>query len=180
MTRVLRSGSLEPLPCTHDRSACRHHCVSLQRHRRQHKKVGKATRRNARGAGDTWLSTIVGWSVGLNAAVLGWYEIARQHPSECLKVGLDLGNKWGASYPLDAFAALAVAEKRYDFAARLFGASDAQRIQSGLVPRAADHPAIRAILTAATAFSGPDVEDARRDGQGLSLEAATSLALGNG
>ena len=133
-----------------------------------------------RGAGDTWLSIIVAWSVGLNAAVLGRHEIARQHLSECLKVGLDLGNKWGASYPLDAFAALAVAEKRYDLAARLFGASDAQRIQSGLVPRAADHPAIRAILTAATEFSGPDVEDARREGQGLSLEAATSLALGNG
>lgn len=128
-------------------------------------------------AGDTWLSIIVSWSIGVNAAVLGRFDLARKHLSECLKVGLELGNRWGASYPLDAFAVLAVAEGRNELGAKLFGASDAQRIRSGLVPRAADHPAIRAILAAATEFSGPDIEDARRAGQLLSLEEATELAL---
>ena len=73
--------------------------------------------------------------------------------------------------------ALAVAEGKHDRAARLFGAADAQRIQSGLVLQAADHPAMRAILADAPEFAGSDVEAARREGRLLSLEAATELAV---
>lgn len=131
-----------------------------------------------REVGDTWLAIIVAWSVGVNAALLGKFDVAHAHLAECLQVGLDLGNKWGASYPLEAFAVLAVAERDYDRAARLFGAADAQRIRSGLVPQAADHPAMRAILAAAPDFTGPAVEAARREGQMLNLEAATALAIG--
>jgi predicted ATPase/class 3 adenylate cyclase len=131
-----------------------------------------------RRVGDTWRAIIVAWAVGVNAAVLGRFDVAHAHLGECLRVGLELGNKWGASYPLDAFAALAVAERQYDRAARLLGAADAQRIRSGLVPQAADHPAIVAILAAAPDFTGPAIEAARREGRMLSLEAATALALG--
>lgn len=131
-----------------------------------------------REAGDTWLALIIAWSVGVNAAVLGRFSVAREHLTECLQVGLDLGNRWAASYPLEAFAVLAVAEKQYERAARLYGAADAQRTRSGLVPQAADHPAIRTILTAAPDFAGPAIESARREGRMLSLEAATTLALG--
>ncbi len=131
-----------------------------------------------RSIGDTWQVVIIAWAVGVNAAVLARFDVAHAHLAECLQVGLDLGNRWGASYPLDAFAVLAVAERQYDRAARLFGAADAQRIRSGLVPQAADHPAMRAILSAASDFTGPDIETARREGQMLSLEAATALALG--
>jgi len=131
-----------------------------------------------RSVGDTWQAIIVAWSVGVNAAVLGHFDVARAHLAECLQVGLELGNKWGVSYPLDAFAVLAVAERDYERAARIFGAADAQRVRAGLVPQAADHPAMRAILTAAPDFSGPAIEVARREGQMLSLEAATDLAIG--
>jgi predicted ATPase/class 3 adenylate cyclase len=131
-----------------------------------------------RSIGDTWQAVIVAWSVGVNAAVLGRFDLAHRNLAECLQVGFELGNKWGASYPLEAFAVLAVAERDYDRAARLFGAAEAQRIRSGLVPQAADHPAMRAILAAAPDFAGPAIDDARREGQGLSLEAATALALG--
>jgi len=103
--------------------------------------------------------------------------VARTHLGECLQVGLDLGNRWGASYPLEALAVLAVAERQYDRAARLFGAADAQRTRSGLVPQAADHPALRAILAAAPDFTGPAIEAARREGRMLGLDAATALAL---
>ncbi len=130
-----------------------------------------------RSIGDIWQVVIIAWAVGVNAAALGRFDVAHAHLGECLQVGLDLGNRWGASYPLDAFAFLALAERQYDRAARLFGAADAQRIRSGLVPQAADHPALRAILSAASDFAGSDIEDARREGQMLSLEAATALAL---
>ena len=127
--------------------------------------------------GDVWQAIIVAWAVGVNATVLKHFAQARTHLAECLQVGLELGNRWGASYPLDAFATLAVAEGKHELAARLFGASEAQRAHSGLVPHAADHPAMRAVMAAATDFSGPAVESARREGRTLSLEAATALAL---
>ena len=127
--------------------------------------------------GDIWLTIIVAWGVGVNAAVLGHFDTARAHLAECLQVGLDLGNRWGASYPLEAFAHLAVAERQYDRAARLFGAAEAQRIRTGLVPQAADHPALRAIIAAAPDFTGPALDTARREGRTLGLDAATALAL---
>lgn len=130
-----------------------------------------------REVGDTWLAIIISWSLGVNAAVLGRFDLSRAHLSKCLRVGIELGNRWGASYPLEAFAALAVAEREYDRAARLFGAAEAQRIRSGLSSQALDHPAMQAILGAATDFSGPEIVKARKEGMMLSLDAATSLAL---
>jgi len=127
--------------------------------------------------GDIWQSIIVAWSVGVNATVLGRFDVARAHLVECLQVGIELGNRWGASYPLEALATLAVAQRQYERAARLFGASDAQRARSGLVPQAADHPALRAVLATAPDFTGPALEVARREGRALSLDAAVALAL---
>jgi predicted ATPase len=131
-----------------------------------------------RQAGDVWLSIIIAWSLGVNAAVLGRFDTARAHLAECLQVGLDLGNRWGASYPLEALAFLAIAERKYDRAARLFGAADAHRTRSGLVPQAVDHPALRAILAAAPDFAGPVIDAARHEGRLLSFDAAIALALG--
>jgi predicted ATPase/class 3 adenylate cyclase len=130
-----------------------------------------------RRVGDTWQAIIVAWAVGVNAAVLGRFDMARAHLAECLQVGLDLGNRWGASYPLDAFAVLAVAERKYEHAARLFGASEAQRTRTGLVPQAAEHPALSAILAAAPDFTGPVIEAARQEGRVLNFEGAVALAL---
>jgi predicted ATPase/class 3 adenylate cyclase len=128
--------------------------------------------------GDTWQSIILCWAVGMNATVLGRFDHARPHLAECLRVGLELGNRWGASYPIEALAALAVAEKKYEHAARLFGAAEAHRTQSGLVPNMVDHPAVKHILAAAPDFTGPAVEAARREGLAMNLDAAIALALG--
>lgn len=130
-----------------------------------------------RQVGDTWQVVIVEWAVGMNAAVLGKFDAARVQFAECLRGGLELGNRWGASYPLEAFAALAVAERQYDRAARLFGAAEAQRNRSGLVPQAADHPALLQILANAPDFTGPAVDAARREGRALKFDAAVELAL---
>ena len=127
--------------------------------------------------GDTWQSIILNWSVGINAAVLGRFDEARAHFSECLTVGLELGNRWGASYPIEGLAALAVAERKYERAARLFGAAETQRSRSGLVPQAAEHPALIQILAAAPDFSGPAVDAARREGRAMSMDDAVALAL---
>ncbi|HSI15085.1 MAG TPA: adenylate/guanylate cyclase domain-containing protein [Chthoniobacter sp.] len=126
--------------------------------------------------GDTWQDIIVSWNVGVNATVLGRFDIAHTNLLKCLKVGLELGNRWGASYPLEALATLAVAEHQYDRAARLFGAGEAQRSRSGLVPQAADHPAMRVVLDAAKDFHGSAIENARREGRSLGLDAAVVLA----
>jgi predicted ATPase/class 3 adenylate cyclase len=128
--------------------------------------------------GDTWLEIIAAWNVGVDATVLGRFDVAREHLTRVLKVGLDLGNRWGASYPLEALATLAVAERKYDRAARLFGAADAQRARIGLVAQPAGHPALRAITAAATDFQGPAIEQARNEGRGLSLDAAVAYAVG--
>jgi hypothetical protein len=127
--------------------------------------------------GDTWQDIIVSWNVGVNATALERFDIAHANLAKCLRVGLALGNRWGASYPLEALATLAVAERQYDRAARLFGAGEAQRSRIGLVPQAADHPAMRAVLSAATDFHGPAIENARREGRSLGLDAAVALAL---
>jgi predicted ATPase/class 3 adenylate cyclase len=128
--------------------------------------------------GDIWQAIIVDWAVGVNATVLGDFGAARAHLTECLEVGLELGNRWGASYPLEAIATLAVAEHDYDRAARLFGAAEAQRSRSGLVPRAAEHPGLQRILAKASDFSGPSLDTARREGRALSFDDAVALALG--
>ncbi len=129
--------------------------------------------------GDSWQCLIIAWGVGVNATVLKRFDVARRHFTECLEVGLALGNRWSTSYPLDAFACLAVAEHKYDRAARLFGAGEAQRARSGLVPHSADHPALRAVLAAATDFTGPTIDAARNEGRVLTLDAAVAFALGH-
>ncbi|MBC8012361.1 MAG: adenylate/guanylate cyclase domain-containing protein, partial [Burkholderiales bacterium] len=130
-----------------------------------------------REVGDTWLASIVSWGAGMNAAVLGDFDAARAHFTECLRIGIELGIRWGASYPLEAFAALAVAERKYDRAARLFGAAETQRARSGLVPQAADHPALLQILADAPGFTGPAIDAARREGRALNYDDAIKLAL---
>jgi predicted ATPase/class 3 adenylate cyclase len=127
--------------------------------------------------GDAWLVVIVSFGLGMNATVLGRFDEARTHFRECLTGGLDLGNRWGVPYPLEAFAVLAVAERQYERAARLFGAAEALRSRAGLSTTPADHPAIRAVLDAAPNFSGPAVDAARHEGAALSIDAAIALAL---
>ena len=71
-----------------------------------------------------------------------------------------------------------MAERQYDRAARLFGAAEAQRIRSGLVPasrRSSRHAG--KILAAAPDFTGPALDTARKEGRMLGLEAATALAV---
>lgn len=129
-----------------------------------------------RQVGDVWQCIIAAWGVGVNAIPLGRFDVARKHLGECIQVGIELGNRWGTSYPLDAFAYLAVAEKQYGRAARLFGASDAQRTRVGLVPTSAQHPAFKKVMASATDFTGPAIETARFEGRTLNLEAAVALA----
>jgi hypothetical protein len=127
--------------------------------------------------GDAWMCLIVDWGVGVNAIALKRFDIAREHLARCIQVGLDLGNRWGTSYPLDAFACLAMAEGKNDRAARLFGAGEAQRARSGLVPHSAEHPALKAVMASVTDFAGPKIESARHEGRTLSLDAAVAFAL---
>lgn len=126
--------------------------------------------------GDAWFVAIVAWATGVNLAVLGRFPAAHARLTESLRVSLDLGNVWGASYPIDSLAFLAVAERDYDRAARLFGAAEAHRARSGLVPNVAEHPALRAILAAAPDFTGPAIEAAREEGRALDLDAAIAFA----
>jgi hypothetical protein len=126
---------------------------------------------------DAWLWTILAWGVGVNAIVLGKYSMARERLAQSLRGGLVVGNRWGMTYQLDALAVLAVAERRYERAARLFGASEAQRTRLGLVPNAPEHPALSAVMKAATDFAGPAVESARGEGRELAFDEAVAFAL---
>jgi len=127
--------------------------------------------------GDTWRAIIVAWAVGVNAAALGQFDLARVHIAECLQVGLDLGNSWGLSYPLEAFAALALAEGKLERAAHLYGAAEGHRIRGGLVTGSPDHPALTMIRERATGFSGPAIDAARDAGRQMDLNSVVALAL---
>jgi hypothetical protein len=130
-----------------------------------------------REAGDIWQVVICTWSVGLNAAALGNFDLARAHLTECIQVGLGLGNRWAVSYPIEAFATLAVAERQYARAAALFGAAEAHRNRSGIITNASDHPASAHILAAASDFNGSAIDAARGKGQSLTADAAIAFAL---
>ena len=81
-----------------------------------------------------------------------------------------------ADLAFHAFAFLALAERQDERAARLFGAAEAHRTRSGVVPSIADHPALRAIRAAAPDFTGPASAAAHDAGRALDLDAAIALA----
>jgi predicted ATPase/class 3 adenylate cyclase len=128
--------------------------------------------------GDAWLALVGCWSLGMNATALGHFDEARTAFEQCLTGGLELENRWAVHYPLEAFAVLALAERQFERAARLFGAAEAVRARSGTTSESADHPAARQILArTASEFTGPKVDAARREGRALSLDDAIAFAL---
>ena len=131
--------------------------------------------------GDNWMAGIVQWAVGISATALGRFDEARGHFASCLQNGIDLGNRWGVSYPIEAFAVLALAEGELDRGARLLGAAGGLRAAFGLSPDATDHPALRGILAAsAEALASAEAQTARAEGRRMSAEEAIALALSDG
>ena len=131
-----------------------------------------------REVGDTWMALIVRWALGISATVLGHFDEARAHFASCLQTGLDLGNRWGAPYPIEAFGVLAVAEHQYERGARLLGAAEALRAGFGLSPEPTDHPALLAILaSSADALATEEAQAARRLGRKMSADEAVAFAL---
>ena len=128
--------------------------------------------------GDVWMQAITEWGVGVSAIVLGKFEEARAHFAKCLQAGLDLGNRTGVPYPIEAFAALAVAEHQHERAARLLGAAESMRAGSGMAQEPAYHPALRAIFAeAAGALASAPAVAARREGRAMSADEAIAFAL---
>lgn len=128
--------------------------------------------------GDLWMSGIVDWTVGISATVLGRFEEARGHFAACLKNGLDLGNKWGAPYPIEAFGVLALAMHETERGATLLGAAEGLRASSGIQPGPAEHPAFLALMSAAaSALATPEAQAAREAGRKLTMDEAVALAL---
>ena len=128
--------------------------------------------------GDAWQLVIVNWTVGIEATVLGEYAEAHACFASSMQGGIDLGNRWGIPYPLEAFAVLAIAQGRFERGARLLGAAEGLRAKSGISTLTADHPAFRELLDAAVEHLTSDSASvARREGRELSLEAAMAFAL---
>ena len=63
--------------------------------------------------GDVWYCGIIQWGVGITATYLGDFVKARASFRECLEGSWSVGNRWAVAYPLEAFAALAVAEGQF-------------------------------------------------------------------
>jgi len=128
--------------------------------------------------GDIWFQGILQWAVGVASTVLGDYENARARFRECLNGAWALGNRWAVAYPLEAFAALAVAEGAFDRAARLLGAAEALRSEFGMSTETTDHPALRQIFaSAAPELVKPARAAARKEGRGLTAAEAVAFAL---
>ena len=128
--------------------------------------------------GDTWFGGIVLWGMGVGATVLGDYEKARASFRQCLQSSVALGNRWAVAYPLEAFAAMAVAEGQHARAARLLGAAEALRSEFGIGTETTDHPALRQIFASAVPeFIKPEMVAARKEGRGLTAAQAVEFAL---
>lgn len=82
------------------------------------------------------------------------------------------------AYPLEAFAALAVAQGQYVRGARLLGAAEALRSEFGISTETADHPTIRRIFAqAAEEFIKPELVTARKEGRSLTAAEAVAFAM---
>jgi predicted ATPase len=128
--------------------------------------------------GDTWFCGIVLWAVGVTATYLDDFEKARASFEACLQSAWALGNRWAVAYPLEAFAALAVAQGQYERGARLLGAAEALRSEFGISTETTDHPTIRQIFArAAGEFIKPELVAARKEGRGLTAAEAVAFAL---
>ena len=129
--------------------------------------------------GDLWMAGIVEWTVGMSATALGRVEEARGHFAACLKGGLDLGNKWGVPYPLEAFGVLALAMQETERGATLLGAAEALRASFGMTLDPADHPTLLALMSAAApALATPEAQAAREAGRKFTMDQAVAFALG--
>jgi non-specific serine/threonine protein kinase len=128
--------------------------------------------------GDTWFCGILQWAVGVTATYLGDFGKARANFQECMQSAWSLGNRWAVAYPLEAFAALAVAQGEYLRGARLLGAAEAIRSEFGISTETSDHPTIRQIFArAAEEFVKPELVAARKEGRGLTAAEAVAYAL---
>jgi hypothetical protein len=128
--------------------------------------------------GDRWFAGIVQWGIGVVAVLLNDFEKARSNFRDCLRNAWDIGNRWAAAYPLEAFAALAVREGQLPRAARLLGAAEALRGEFGLAGETSDHPALREIFSGVTAdFMQPELVAARKEGRVMSAAQAVEFAL---
>jgi len=131
--------------------------------------------------GDRWFSGIVQWAVGVSATCLEDFDKARLNFRDCLQASTALGNRWAIAYPLEAFAALAIAQGQYARGARLLGAAEALRAEFGISTETTDHPALRQIFArAAEEFIKPELVAARKEGRGLSADQAVAFALETG
>ncbi len=131
--------------------------------------------------GDAWFSGILQWAVGVTATYLGDFEKARANFKACIEASWAFGNRWALAYPLEAFAALAVAEGQYERGARLLGAAEALRSEFGISTETSDHPTIRRIFSrAAEEFIKPELVAARKEGRGLRAAEAIAYALEGG
>jgi len=128
--------------------------------------------------GDVWFAGIVQWSVGITATFLGDFKKAHSSFQECLQGSWSVGNRWALAYPLEAFAALAVAQGQFDRGARLLGAAEALRSEFGISTETTDHPTLRRIFAQAAAeFTKPELETARKEGRGLTAAQAVAFAM---
>jgi predicted ATPase len=128
--------------------------------------------------GDVWFCGIAQWGVGITATFLGDFEKARGAFKECLEGSWSVGNRWAVAYPLEAFAALAVAQGQFARGARLLGAAEALRAEFGISTETTDHPTLRRIFAqAAEEFVKPELVTARKEGRGLAAADAVAFAL---
>ena len=128
--------------------------------------------------GDEWFADGSRWAAGMSATLLGDFEKARASFEPGLRNATALGNNWSVPYSLEAFAALAAAQKQFTRAAKLLGAAEALRAKAGISTEPSDHPAMRELLVAAAQELGAaECLAARREGRALTASQAAALAL---
>jgi hypothetical protein len=97
---------------------------------------------------------------------------------EALKLGRDLGNKWGVPYALEGLADICAKENEAQKAVQLYGAASAQRETFALAFSATERSSYQLALDRLHELVPDETFDQEwKNGKSLSLQAAIELAM---
>ena len=130
--------------------------------------------------GDHWVMGYILWGVARSALAVGNVGHAVEAATEWALITQDFGNKWSIPHVAEIFAVIAVAQKKFERAALLFGAAEALRTRYVTVfslGELTEHDAVIAELR--NSLEPEKLNDAWQTGRELSPAAAFELAVQN-
>jgi hypothetical protein len=127
---------------------------------------------------DKWSIGILLWRFGNVSTAQGTYIKAHSLYKEAVTNAIEVGNKWGIPYALEALGKLAIAECQMEKAARFLGATEAfcEAIGTSLLPFERVHYD-RSVAAVRAALGEEVFQSAWTQGREMTTEQAIEYAL---